>query len=127
MAKAAISRKDTAQQVVSAQWQGPLPPPDALANFNDIIPNGAERIMRMVEEEQLHRISYEKAHLNAVSGDTRRGHYIGMVISTAAICGAVYTVYLGAHWSVSIALVGIPVLGIIRAIVGSKTNGKQSG
>lgn len=124
MAKPA-ARHPNQQQIVSAQWQGPLPPPDALAHFNDIIPDGAERIMRMVEEEQSHRISYEKAHLNAVAGDTRRGHYIGLIISVSAIGGAVGAAYFGAHWSVSIALVGIPILGIIRTIVGSKTNGKQ--
>jgi len=111
-------------QIVSAQWQGPLPPPEALANFDQIIPNGAERIMKMVEDEQAHRISYEQAHLNALAGDTRRGHYIGLAISVASIAGAVYAASLGAHWSVSIALVGVPILGIIRAIVGSKTNGK---
>lgn len=113
------------RQIVSAQWQGPLPPPEALANFDSIIPNGAERIMKMVEDEQAHRISYEKAHLNALAGDTRRGHYIGLAISVASIAGAVYAASLGAHWSVSIALVGVPILGIIRAIVGSKTNGTK--
>ena len=29
--------------IVSAQWQGPLPPPGALEQFDRIIPNGAER------------------------------------------------------------------------------------
>lgn len=31
--------------IVSAQWQGPLPPPGALEQFDRIIPNGAERIV----------------------------------------------------------------------------------
>jgi hypothetical protein len=80
--------------------------------------------MKMVEAEQSHRISYEQAHLNALANDTRRGHYIGLAISVAAMGGAAFTAYIGAHWSVSIALVGVPILGIIRAIVGSKTSGK---
>ncbi|MCL2656852.1 MAG: hypothetical protein FWD62_05410 [Betaproteobacteria bacterium] len=83
--------------------------------------------MRMVEEEQAHRISYERTHLAAVVSDTQRGHYIGLLISLAAIGGALATAFLGAHWSVSVALVGIPILGIIRAIVGSKTNSKPNG
>lgn len=56
-----------------------------------------------------------------MASDTKRGHWLGAIISIAAILGAVVSVYLHAPAAVSIALVGIPVLGMIRAIVGSKT------
>ncbi len=45
---------------VREQWSGPLPPPAALERFNQILPNGAERIVAMAEKEQSHRIEYEK-------------------------------------------------------------------
>lgn len=56
--------------VVSANWSGPLPPPGALQQFNVIIPNGAERIMAMVEQEQAHRIAIESKALRAEVVDT---------------------------------------------------------
>ena len=37
------------------QWSGPLPAPEALAQYNNIVPDAAERILRMAEKEQEHR------------------------------------------------------------------------
>lgn len=106
------------QQQFTQQWQGPLPPPAALAQFNQIIPNGAARIMEMVEKEQAHRQAFEMAGLAATRNDTRRGHLIGGAIALSAIGGAVLVVYLGGHWSVSVALVSLPVAGIIDKVLG---------
>jgi uncharacterized membrane protein len=108
-------------QLVSAQWQGPLPPPESLSQFDTIIPNGAERIMAMVEAEQVHRINYETIHLNALASDTRRGHWLGAAISILGMLGSAATAYIGADWRVSVALVGVPILGIVKSIVSSRT------
>src|SRR5206468_1881503 len=40
--------------------RGPLPDPGELAAYNQIIPNGADRIMKMAEEQSAHRIGLEK-------------------------------------------------------------------
>lgn len=101
---------------VREQWSGPLPPPAALERFNQIVPNGAERIVAMAEKEQSHRIEYEKVGLAATIKEVRLGQVLGALISLAAVLGAIYTASIGAHWIVSMALVGIPVLGIVRAI-----------
>jgi uncharacterized membrane protein len=50
---------DNQQRVISA-WKAPLPPPELLAQYNQGIPNGAERVLKMIEDEQAHRINYEK-------------------------------------------------------------------
>lgn len=107
-------------QSVSQHWSGPLPPPSALAQFEKIIPHGAERILAMVEREQAHRLATDKEDLSASIQDTRRGHYVGGLIALAAIAASVYTVYLGAHWAVSVALVGLPISAIINSILKRK-------
>ena len=99
------------------QWQGPLPPPGALAQFNQIIPNGAERIMAMVEQEQQHRIAHENTELKATVSDFRRGHWLGGVLSLAAIAAAAYTAHIGAHPMVSIAFVSLPIMAAIRGFL----------
>jgi len=107
--------------VSTQQWVGPLPPPAALEQFNQIIPNGADRIMRMVEQEQAHRIAHETNCLNASIRDTRRGHWLGGAISLAAISGSAFTAYIGAHAAVSVALVSVPIATIINAILKNKS------
>jgi uncharacterized membrane protein len=105
------------QVSVRQEWSGPLPPPAALERFNQIIPNGADRIVAMAEKEQAHRIDYEKTGLAATVREARRGQILGAIISAVAIGGAIFNTYIGGYWAVSVALVGVPVLGIVRAIV----------
>lgn len=105
------------RQVQLQQWSGPLPAPADLEKFNQIIPNGAERILAMSEKEQAHRIGYESTGLAATIRESRRGQYLGAIVSGAAIGGAIYTAYIGVYWAIPVSLVGVPILGIVRAIV----------
>lgn len=100
------------------QWQGPLPPPGALAQFNQIIPNGAERIFAMVEHEQTARIAHEAKSLDAAVIDGRVRRWQGFGLSVLCVVASVYSVYLGAHPTVSVALVGLPIAAAVKAIIG---------
>jgi uncharacterized membrane protein len=53
------------------QWTGPLPPPAALEQFERVIPGGAERILRMAEQEQAHRIANNKSSAHGPRGNRR--------------------------------------------------------
>jgi uncharacterized membrane protein len=102
------------------QWQGPLPPPAALQQFDHIVPNGAERIFAMVEQEQAHRLKYEADRLSAATSDYRRGSWMGFVLGILCVAGAIYTAYIGAHPTVSIALVSLPIMAAVRGFLNRK-------
>jgi uncharacterized membrane protein len=104
------------QVVVSQQWSGPLPPPKALADFDLIIPGASERILGMVEAEQQHRISHESTVLRAQISDNKRRNWLGAGIAFVAIAASVFTAYIGTHWAVSVALVGLPIAAIVSSI-----------
>ena len=115
------------RQINSAHWEGPLPPPGIVAQFNDVVQNGAERIFRMAEIEQQHRIESERTALehNIKTGQievsiTRIGVTLGGLVSLLSIVACLISVGQGAHWSVSIALVGLPLMGAIRALITRK-------
>lgn len=81
----------------------------------------------MTEQEQAHRLETEKSALeaNIASGKeslkhARTGLIAGATVSILAILGAVASVWLGAHPAVSIALVSVPVLGMVKALIGNK-------
>lgn len=101
-------------------WQGPLPSPADLASFDQTIPGGAARILKMAEDEQAHRIAFETQALAATIRDKRRGQYMGSIVGFVAVVGAIATALYGVHWSVPIALVGVPVLGIVQALVSGR-------
>ena len=55
-------KKKDAEEIISsisitqALFSGPLPPPSILSEYNNIIKNGAERMMKMTENQSGHRI-----------------------------------------------------------------------
>lgn len=60
--------------LVMRSHSGPLPDAETLSNYNDIIPNGAERIMKMAEESQQGSIAALNKQLNISEIDVK-GHY----------------------------------------------------
>jgi uncharacterized membrane protein len=111
------TKPDTRSEIRAQSWTGPLPPPQALEHFNHIIPGGAERILAMAEKEQAYRITSDGQALTAGIREGKRGQYLGATIAILAIVGAVLNIYLGGYWPVSCALVGVPILGVVQAIV----------
>lgn len=77
---------------VSTQWTGPIPPPEALDRFNQVIPNGAERIFKMAEAEQAPRIAHETDTLRATVAEAKRGQILGASISLLAVASALVSV-----------------------------------
>src|SRR5882762_6785714 len=99
--------------VISAHWSGPLPPPAELEKIDQIIPGGADRLLRMAEKEQSHRIE-----------DAKRGQYLGWSLAAGAVIAAAVVSLCHGPWQVSVALVGIPVLGAVQALIlGRKEKG----
>ena len=47
------------QVTMEASYAGPLPHPVLLRQFNEMIPNGADRIMKVFEGQSYHRIKIE--------------------------------------------------------------------
>jgi uncharacterized membrane protein len=105
--------------VVAAQWQGPLPPPSTLQAFDNVIKDGAERIFRMAEQEQAHRHAFENSALESDVKSQARGQWFGFSISVLSIAGASITGAMGVHWSVPVALVGVPLASIVKAFLGA--------
>lgn len=94
-----------------AQWQGPLPPPGALEQFDRIIPNGAERIMVMCEKEQDARIHNERRITTAEIAIEAGGRVIGALLILACVAAAIWSISVGADWRVTLGFLSVPVMG----------------
>jgi len=78
----------------------------------------------MAELEQQHRIEAERAALEAnikasraEAWNARAGLIFGASVSLAALLAAIYSVFLGASAFVSIALVGVPLMAAVKALI----------
>ncbi len=68
----------------AVSYSGPIPPPEAIARYNEIIPDGANRIMTMAEKQQSHRIAIEEKAIRSNIIESRLGQIFGFII--ALIC-----------------------------------------
>lgn len=121
-------------QVSQKIHQGPLPAPEDLQRYEQLLPGAAERIIKMAELEQQHRHSQEvkaissevvtreilqsteKSRISGVMSSDKRGQYLGGAVSVLAIAGSVYCASIQQP-VVAIALVSMPILGIVKALL----------
>jgi len=74
--------------IIAAQFSGPLPPPDILRAYDEVVERGAERIVSQWERETKHRHSLESRQLDAfISGRTRAQWMAFAVIFTLGVGG----------------------------------------
>lgn len=107
-----IQGPPTQTQQIEMMWSGPLPPPQVLASFNDIVPNGAERIIAAWEKETAHRHKMDmRTSTESILGKV---FALVFVITALAICG--FTAYIGATW-VSAVLGGGVIASVVWAFV----------
>lgn len=106
-------------------WSGALPRPDDFAKFGEIVPDAPERILRMAEKEQAHRIAMEQSIVPAESKAMLRGQYLGWSIAVLALVLAVVSEAAGAPWQLSSLLVGVPVLSVAKTLISAIKSPKQ--
>jgi uncharacterized membrane protein len=76
-------------------FSGPLPLPSLLAKYNEVIPDGAERIMGMAERQSAHRERLEDRVVNGNVASQTRGAYLGFIIVMTAVGCGTYLIAIG--------------------------------
>jgi uncharacterized membrane protein len=76
----------------------PLPEPSELAVYNQIIPNGADRIMKMAEAQTAHRIEIEKTVIFSQKNQAFRGQVFGLIVGLGGLSLATYAALNGHDW-----------------------------
>lgn len=67
-------------------YSGPIPPPAFMREYNEIIPDAAERILAMAEKQTQHRIDLENRAMDSAIKRSNWGLVAGFVIGMTAIC-----------------------------------------
>ena len=95
-------------------YQGPLPPPEILKGYNDIVPNGAERILAVFERQAAHRMEMELIEVAAENGLAIRGLNRATLVCSFAFIVAGLLAYTG-QGAAAVGLAG----GGLAAIAGA--------
>ncbi len=116
--------------VIRAEQQrihsGPIPSPDVLRGYNDIVPNAAERIIQMAEQQQAHRHAMETNVLVAqIEEDKRRhtevkiGQKNGLIATVMAFSVAGLALILG-YQAAAIAIGGTTLASLVAVFITGK-------
>ena len=120
-----LSRQSKTITATAQTFSGPLPPPALLKEYDIIIPNGAERIIAMVEAQSKHR---QELELKVVSSDiknSRTGLHYGLIIGLTAVVGGVVCTIAGYQAAGSI-IGGSGLTGLVSVFVyGSRQRRKE--
>ncbi|WP_299429566.1 DUF2335 domain-containing protein [uncultured Maribacter sp.] len=115
--------------IVSIQHKshsGPLPDADTLIKYNSVIPNGADRIMKMAETQQTHRVSIESKVITSQSNQSKLGQIFGLIIGLVGIgCGT----FLAATGEPTVGgiIAGATVVSLVSVfVIGKSTQRKGS-
>jgi uncharacterized membrane protein len=121
-------------QTVTTHYQGIVPPPDILRGLDEVVPGAAARLIKLAEEESIHRRHLEmnanKANISAQQHQLRIadqqgkavfrsdliGQIAGLIVCLACIGAAIYLGLNGHDWLAGM-LALIPTGALIRAFV----------
>lgn len=95
---------------------GPLPDPETLAAYSEIIPNGAQRIMLMAEKQLEHRMRMEQKVVNGQMMQSNLGQILAFLIGIASLGAATFCVINGFEWAGSILGIG-GLTGLVTAFI----------
>ena len=90
--------KIAALMVKVTMFSGPLPHPDSLKDYNEAVPNGAERILAMAEKQTTHRHEMEKKVVTRQQNQSGWRQVLGFFLALVCLCVTTYLGYLGHDW-----------------------------
>ncbi len=119
------------QRKIIEAHQGPLPHPEILKRYEEIVQGAATRILEMAEQEAAHRHSMEKRlleidlkALKAEMLDARLGQIFGFLIAVITVVSGVYCSINGAQ--IAGGFIGTAgVAGIVSVFVLGRKKGNK--
>ena len=91
---------------ITRSYQGPLPPPEMLERYNQVLPNGAERVVAMAESQMRHRQGLESAVVNGNIKAQARAQIFAFALGVLAIGGGIGLIAFGMSTQGLVSIIG---------------------
>jgi len=109
---------------IHQSFSGPIPPPNILKGYNDVVKDGAERIMSMAERQSNHRITLEDHAIREELRQSGRGQIFGFVLGIVGLGLATYLAIYG-HEVIAGVFGTTTIVGLVAVFVIGKKAQKQ--
>lgn len=102
------------------QFSGPLPPPELLERYEQLIPGAAARLLAMAEQQAAHRQAIERVVITTRAKREGRGQWIAAGLALVVLLGAMGLIAIGKNLEGLVA-----VLAEIAALAGVFVYGRR--
>jgi len=107
-------------QVTTQQFSGPVPHPEILRGYDQVLPGAAERILTMAELDQKHQIELENSAQHLAAKEIKRGQIFGLFVSIFAFITSIASLILGFE-KAAMVIGGTTVVGLVAVFVTSRS------
>ncbi len=114
----------TVATATAESFSGPLPPPQILEKYNEVVPDAAERIIAMAERQSKHRQQLEAKVIESDIGNSRLGLHYGLIIGLATVIGGAFCIYSGYEIGGTV-LGGTGLTGLVGVFVYGSTQRRK--
>ncbi|AXP80924.1 hypothetical protein CJ739_1839 [Mariniflexile rhizosphaerae] len=101
---------------IKRSFSGPLPSPEVLQQYNNVVKDGAERVVKMAENQSKHRMDLEDFAIKGQIKQSGRGQIFGFTLALLCIASTVYLATEG-YETLAIALGTTTVIGLASIFV----------
>ncbi len=98
---------------------GPLPDIETLKGYNELITNGADRVMEMAETQLKHRIDIEKIVVTSQMKQSGKGQNYAFILGLTGIIGSVICIMFG-HDTAGSVLGSASLVALVTAFIQGK-------
>ena len=106
-------------------YSGAYPPPDVIRMFDELTEHGAERILRMAEDEQRHDHKQANRLLSIEAASRILGQLLGFLLGALSITGSIWLISRGNSITGLVSLIG--GLGLLAAAFTGADRDKAAG
>jgi uncharacterized membrane protein len=109
----------------SSSYSGPLPPPEMLKQFDEVLPGLAKIIVDRVEKQSDHRMRLEERTIFEQLSESRRGQHYGLVIGLSGLLTCAVLALMG-HDTVAAVIGAMDLAGLVAIFVIGKREQRKS-
>lgn len=100
----------------SRSYMGPIPPPEMLAGYEEVLPGSANRILEMAEKQSQHRMSLEKTVTESDVKRANNGLVMAFGLSIISLAAAAYLAING-HEATASVIVGTNLAALAGSFI----------
>lgn len=111
--------------LTQTRFSGPLPPPEALARYEQILPGAADRITRMAEAQSAHRQGIETKVVDSNIAREKTGQWLGAGLYLFTIAAGTWLIAQGYNTGGLATVISSSVGAVSIFVIGIRRRGKE--